>query len=511
MNKTIKILTLLMASFAFVLGTAFASPITVEDVSVQSSNGNYVVLVTMNNQNAATGTFVEPRVTINELGTSKLLGVEKVDQTGSEVFTYDLRDVTDSFGLLKQGETYTLTVEADGTAKSTAFLFGSVKDTTGLGLVFDSIELNSQEVSDITNLQVLNGQTLDVRLVFTATENFDNARLNVFIEGYEHSSIMDSTEIFSVISGKTYVKTLSVNLPADMRFGQDYKLRITGANDLSGLTYKDLDLYVDTQRNRIDVLDLVMTPSSGVEPGQNVIASVRMQNRGQKSQDSVRVSVSIPELNIVESSYVSNLNTNQAVTSDDMLLLIPQTAKAGQYSAVVTLAYNDGYTATSEEFTLNVLSPRVVQEQNLLVSFGNNVDLVAGESTSFEVVVANPNSVAKPISLAPVGVAWANVEVSPSLAMVGAGSDAKFTVTVTPKDSVVGENSFNLAVKEGTNVVSDLSVNTYVEGSSDDLNLTNIVLIALLILAIIILLVLVMTIARRRKDTEEETSSEEYY
>lgn len=124
-------------------------------------------------------------------------------------------------------------------------------------------------------------------------------------------------------------------------------------------------------------------------------------------------------------------------------------------------------------------------------------------------MVANPNSQATPISLAALDAAWADVEVSPSLAMVQAGADATFTVSVTPKSAIAGEKDLVLSVKEGTNTAADLTVNTYVEGS-DELDMTNIILAVLLVIAIIVLLALVVTIARRKGDNNPE-DTEEYY
>ena len=510
--KSTKTLIWVFMSFLALFGVAFASPITVSDLSIQEDNGDYVLIVSMENSNTASGIYSEVEFTIEELGTTKNVGVVKVDTNDTAVFSYNLRDVTDSFDLLQKGETYQVTVSTDGGSDSEAFLFGSEQDTDGLGLILEEVSVNNNDVNDVDTLQVMNGQTLDLSMRLSALESFDDARITVFVEGYEHSPITASTEIFSVVEGKTYIKSLSIDLPKDIDNMQDYILRIVGANDLSGITYKEYTLYVDTQRHRVDVLDLVLTPSSGVEPGQNIIANVRMKNRGQKSQDSVKVNIAIPELGVSESSYVSNLNSDEVATSDDMLLFVPESAEAGSYEVAVTLSYDDGYTSSTQTYSLNVLSAKSVQDKNLLVSFKNNVELMAGDETSFEVVIGNPNENSKPISIVPLELAWADVEVSPTLAMVKGGDSATFTVKVTPKDAASGEKDLTLVVKEGANTVNEFGVSTFVE-PSDQIDWLNVVLVVLLILAIIVLLALVITIAKRRndKDDEEVSSSEEYY
>lgn len=520
MKQIVKLFAMMFVALV-ALGTAYASPINVESLNVeQVQNGDYVVLVTLENINASTGTASKLFFEIEELGTEKDMGFFEVgNDTVVESFT--LQEVTDNFNSLKKGTTYTLTARTgDGSMLTTAFLFGSNRDTEGLDLIIEDVEVNNNDVTNLDSLQVLNGATLNIDVRFSALETFDDARLMVFIDGYEHASLVGSTDIFLAQEGVTYVKSMTLNLPADMDSQKEYRLRITGANDLSGLTYKELTLFVDTQRDRVDILDLVLTPSSGVEPGQNIIANVRMKNRGQQDQDSVKATVEIPRLGVSESSYISNLNPDEVATSDDMLIFVPEDAAPGQYEALVTLSYDDGYTRTTESFSLNILAPRTVQEQNLIVSYKENIELMAGEATSFDIVIGNPNDESKPISIATAGAAWADVDVTPGLAMVQGGADATYTVTVTPRDSVEGERSLTLIVKEGTDQVSELTVSTYVEAKVEEgLNITNIILAVFLVIAIIVLLILIVAIARRKNTEENETveyddantSSEEYY
>lgn len=513
MKNLMKNLTIMIFAFAMLVGAAFATPITVNDVNIQEVNGEYQVVVSLDNANVAAGVKTDLSFTIEELGTTKNLGNYNVDSNSTEVFTFNLKEITDSYNVLKKGNSYQVTVSSDENSMTKAFLFGGEKTTSGLNLIFDNVKVNSQDIKGDL-LQVINGETLNIEMRFSALGDFDNSRIMAFVEGYEHAPLVASTDIFSVKEGVSYVKTLSIPLPSDMNSEQEYKLRITGANDLSGITYKDYNIYVDTQRDRVDTLDLVMTPSSGVEPGQNIIANVRMKNRGQKSQDSVKVSVEIPELGVKESSYVSNLNSNEVATSDDMLLFVPEEAAAGQYKVLVSLSYDDGYDVSTSTYNLNVLAPEKVAEKNLLVSFKNNVELKAGVAKTFSFVVANPNSESKPISIADEENSWADVEISPSLAMVKGGESETFTVTVTAKSAIEGEKELPLLVKEGANVVSEVTVSTYVDKSSDDsINWVNVGLAVLLIIAIIILLALVIAIARKRGDNEDEevSSSEEYY
>ena len=75
---------------------------------------------------------------------------------------------------------------------------------------------------------------------------------------------------------------------------------------------------------------------------------------------------------------------------------------------------------------------------------------------------------------------------------------------------IAGEKELNILVKDGADVVSELKVDVYVEGSNQ-LDWMNVLLVVLLVVAIIVLLTLVISIAKKKSDSNEDSSSEEYY
>ncbi len=509
MNKLFNLVAItFVAVLASISGAFSADTISVTDLSISEESGEYVAVVAL--ANTVGDEYTRLTFSIDELGISDETSIIEVPvNTTRQLFDTNLNDVISDYDSLEKGETYTLTVTSEsGSSKQVSFLFGTERETES-NVVVEGIEVNGIEVLNSDVLSVENGDVLEVQLEVYAYETVDKARFEILVSGYEHRSLYTvSQDPIKLVEGTKRYVTLSLELPSDMDSQEEYTLEIRGRDDASELE-KEYTLYVDTQRDRVDITDLVITPSSGVEPGQTVIAEVRMKNRGQKNQESVWVNIAIPELGVSESSYVSNLGADEVATSDDMLIFVPETASAGEYDVVVTLEYDDRYDASSEVYTMTVLSPMMVAEENLIVSFNNNVELVAGESKTFNVVVANPNAESTPISLGSLDVAWADVEIAPSLAMVQGGADASFAVTVTPKSAIAGEKELVLSIKEGTNSASEISINTYVEGS-DDLDMTNIILAVLLVIAIIVLLALVVTIARRKGDNNEE-DTEEYY
>lgn len=501
------------------LGTAYAN-ITVESVNVQEVNGEYVATVLLENANTSLG--VDARLSFEVSG---IVSQEYVTvNTASSTQSFELVDVLSNYDDLVVGNSYVLTVSAENSSDSEPFVFGTIAEDSGLPVSITTIRVDGTTLLDSSSLSVDNGDVLEIQVSYLGQKDADNARFRAEIEGYEHSTITDATNLFSVVKGVSSSKALTLRLPSDMESQKEYILRIYGSNDLSGLTYKEYSLYVDTQRHRVDISDLVMSPETGVEAGQAVIANVRVTNRGQKVQDSVKVVIEVPQLNIRASSYVSNLDIGEAITSEDMYLGVPTDARAGVYTANVFTQYNDGYTQSQATFDFVVLASSDAGNDRLIISADADSKIVAGETSTVQIVVGNPSSQSKAISVVPTNMDWATVDVDPSFGMVQAGADKSYNVKVTPYGDVRGTQTLGLLIKEDNVVIQELSIPVVFEESAKEeksgFNWLNVVLIALIVLLIIVLLILLISLLKGKNNEnnnnvyvndEEHDSADEYY
>lgn len=519
MVRSLKFLVMLMVAILS-LGAVSADPITVESVNVQEVSGEYVATVLLENENTSSGVDTLLSFDVNGVVSSQYVTVD----TASSTQSFELVDVLSNYDDLVVGNSYVLTVSTDNSSDSEPFVFGSISEDSGLPVSISSIKVDGSTLTDYSSVSVDNGDVLEIQISYLSQKDADNARFRAEIEGYEHSTITDATNLFSVVKGVSSSKTLTLQLPSDMESQKAYILRIYGSNDLSGLTYKEYSLYVDTQRHRVDISDLVMSPETGVEAGQAVIANVRVTNRGQKVQDSVKVVIEVPQLNIRASSYVSNLDIGEAITSEDMYLGVPTDAGAGVYTANVYTQYNDGYTQSQATFDFVVLASSNAGNDRLIISADADSKLVAGETTNVEIVVGNPSSQSKAISVVPTNMDWAAVNVNPSFGMVQPGADKSYNVKVTPYEDVRGTQTLSLLVKEDNVVVKELSIPVVFEDSKEDskegINWLNIVLVVLIVLLVIVLLVLLISLLRGKNteqnnnvyvNNEEHDSADEYY
>ncbi|MFT4243942.1 MAG: hypothetical protein ACMXYB_00615 [Candidatus Woesearchaeota archaeon] len=425
----------------------------VTSLNVQEVNGQYVATVTMQNENVSSGVFTDVFFEVEGVVTRQSVTVDQA----TSIQSFKLRDVLSNYDSLVVGNSYRLSVEVGNTSVNQSFIFNTIAEESGLPVSINSVEVNGLKLNDFSSLSVQNGGTVYITISFVGQRDADNAGFKADIQGYEQVILQDSTNLFRVRQGVASSQTLSINLPADMNSQQEYILRVYGSNDLSGLTYREYSLNIESSQNSLQITDLTLNPSTGVEPGQAVIANVRVNNRGQQNQGTVKTIVEVPELNIRAESFLTNLNVGEARTSEDMYLGVPRDAEPGIYTANVIIQYNEGYTQSKAEFDFVVLMSRETNN-NLIISVGDIENLKAGITTSFDVIVVNPTLQTKTIRIT-TDSELATVDINPTFSSIQPGSDRTFNIEVTPNSEIKDNQNIVLYVKDANTVIEEIIIN----------------------------------------------------
>jgi len=109
--------------------------------------------------------------------------------------------------------------------------------TTQVSASSDNYNIDNVRVDDIdadgATVYVERGEEVPVEVWIEATGDKDNVRVKAEIDGYEHGTISDRTDIFEVESGVSYKKTLYLTIPSDMDASETYTLtvRVSDKND----------------------------------------------------------------------------------------------------------------------------------------------------------------------------------------------------------------------------------------------------------------------------------------
>ncbi len=392
----------------------------------------------------------------------------------------------------------------------------------------DAVEVDGFELSTSeTNIRDMErGKEFTMKVKLTGNAQSKNVEIRAFVSGFDFSDkepISDSTSPFDVQAGVSYVKSLSLKLPE--RADEDnYRVRVVVAGrDTDDITM-NYRIKVSASAHDVAIKDFVVTPEE-VQPGRAVLATVRVKNVGQKTEDEVTIKVSIPELGVTAApDFVDSLESDKSATSEEFFLRIDPCAKPGTYDVKAEVTFKEGDESVSSRQPITVTQGGTCQSRPSVVSGGDVTvygsepqNIEVGETGSYSVTVSNRGASTKIFSLSAAGADWASVKFSPgSMVTVKAGDTQAVVAMVTPNNNAAeGANAFTIRVKDQSgDVVKDLQLSANVAGNggadvSDLVQLLQWGLIALIVVLVVV--GLVVAFRRMKGPRENEDGTQTYY
>lgn len=242
-----------------------------------------------------------------------------------------------------------------------AFVLMLVMATSAMALelTIDRVELDDHELSAnaVNRLDVERDKNVEVEVTFTPTEDLKNVEIMALISGYEYNSdsrIVDVTPLFDADKDVKYRKTLSLALPDDVD-EDNYRLRIMVTDRDGEHLVQDFSLKLDVPRHELKVRDVVLFPGSTVTGGDLALATVRLENKGEKDEEDVKVAVYVPELKLSATDFIEEVESEEEVETEELLLRVPKCAEAGSYAWKVVATYDEGRRTVSKDGSLTVL------------------------------------------------------------------------------------------------------------------------------------------------------------
>lgn len=231
------------------------------------------------------------------------------------------------------------------------------------------IYANGKNVLDIER-----DEKFTLKLEMISSADVDDVEVRAFISGYEYSDVSDISARagpFDFSKDVTYVKKLTLSLPNDLPV-DDYKLRVFVADRFGNERVYRYDLSISTERHDVRVDDVILSPGSTVEAGQALLATVRLENFGEKDQDDVKVTVSIPQLAVSGSAYIEEVEADETEQTEEMFLRLPKCAEAGQYELHVKAEYNNGRDFSEKTMVVTVLENDACEVAAPVIVIENN-------------------------------------------------------------------------------------------------------------------------------------------
>ena len=381
---------------------------------------------------------------------------------------------------------------------------------SALPATIEQVELDGTTLSTgaSNQLSIERGQTYELRVRLTATDRIRNAEIRAFISGYEFSdidSLDERTPVFDADQNVTYVKRLNVRIPDEL--DQDsYKLRVIISDRFGDELTSVYNLQIDAPRNALKIEDIILNPSNSVRAGSSLLARVRVENKGERDQEDVRVSVTIPELGVSGTQYLSEIKSDDQEETEEILLRIPRCAKPGTYDAQIDVEFSNRHRKASERRTITVLADETCSDNanaiaSPLSNGANQVQTVtAGDTATFPLTVTNPTRSSKTFTVSVPVTDWASVTITPTSTLVlPAGQSQTVSVNVHVDDNADGGAHPLVATIANGNAQSQTTLTTAVIAQGGMRTAFTIVLVILLALLVILCIIIAVAYSREKK------------
>lgn len=347
----------------------------------------------------------------------------------------------------------------------------------------DSVKVDNDELSATGVLNVERGETLDIKVVFTALQDDEEVELEAFLTGYDGPRISDVEYVDEVNNGSTYVEKLSLTLPSDMDQIEQYSLRIRVSPRSGAPVDAQFELQIEAVEHAFTIKDVVFSPGQTVEAGKALLTTVRVENLGDEDdQDGIKVQVSIPELGLQAVDYLDEVDEDDSTSSEELYLRIPTNVATGDYQAVVKVWYNDMDDSVSETYSLHVVNNELqaaapvqpVEPSKTIITVGPEVQQVtAGQGGAvYPVTLTNVAGPAKTYVISVEGYqAWGTARVDPSNVLVVQSGETKAAyVFVSANEAVSGQQTFAVKVSSNGESLKELVLSANVASAAPVVN-----------------------------------------
>jgi hypothetical protein len=388
------------------------------------------------------------------------------------------------------------------------------------------IEGSTYDASSIVPLD--RGDKLDVSFdIKTGDFDLTDTEIEVKVATYGHSDKEELTKSIGPVNmrgNRTYPQHVTMELPERMK-SKIYVLSIIVYNSDYSTTVFDYKFEVEDKESQVVIRDVTFSPENGVKSGRALLATVRIKNYGQNTEDSVKVSIVVPALGISASDYIDDIDSGDTESSEELFLRIPETAQPGNYPAVVEAVYNDGDDKTTMNSEITVLQdvsvPAASQDASVVSGETNPQTVKVGSIASYPITIANNGVTAKTYAITVSPVDWATFQINPSnLVVVDGGQTKILYLYVTPKTGSEGDRAFVVNVRSGDSLkqvalqASVVSAGTDAQPSTSEgwaglKKSLQIGLIVLVVLLFILGLIVVFNKLTGPKDEDEEEEDED--
>lgn len=400
------------------------------------------------------------------------------------------------------------------------FLVLAAIGASALPLTVEKVEVDGTTLqpNEQTKLNVERGDEVEVDVYFTATENIPNMELLAFVSGFEYNDVTPTSDQigpFDAEANTRYHKTLKVTFSDE--FQEDsYKLRIILSDRNGDEVLSNYNLKIDVPRHQLQIQDVILNPELSVKAGSALLAQVRLENKGEKEENDIKVTVTIPELGVSATDYVEDIeDTDDSEETEELYLRIPACAKPGIYNVEVTTYYAKETVKTIKQIQVTegdtcdeIAGPKTT------ITIGKQLETVTqGETAIYPITITNNQKQAKSYTVTIDTDAWAtDVRLTPaSTVLVGAESSETIYIHATADSSALGAKTVTAKIStEGKELKQVILTANVMKKPTSWLRL-GLEAVIVILAVLIILVAVIVGYFKLKDDSEEEPKAKTYY
>ncbi|MFC1732670.1 hypothetical protein ACFL6I_20395 [candidate division KSB1 bacterium] len=409
-----------------------------------------------------------------------------------------------------------------------------------LNVVWVKVDGDIVENGDEIRLSLERNEEIEIKIELMALADIEDVAMEAEIYGDDHYQIDDQTETFDVVNQTLYIKTLNLKLP-DIMDRDEYDLRVTVAPRTGAVKTYNYLLRIDAQEHQMIIKDVTLNPENEVKAGRALLSVVRVRNVGEKTEDSVKVKVSIPELGISAVDYIDDIEPDDSVSSEELYMRIPSGAESGTYTVKIDVEYDEGFETERQTLSIDVVGEssdnggdsddpgdngQTPSDKTTITVGSQTQDLKQGEGgVIYPITLSNEGSNSKTYTIGVAGTdTFAEVRVSPSTLVVVEGGETEtvYIYLTARESSQVGSYTFSVDVSSNGDSLKQIPLNANVvegDGSTAEgwdsvkkgLQIGLIILIVLLVILGLIIAFSKMKGGDEDEDDEGEVTGQTYY
>lgn len=371
------------------------------------------------------------------------------------------------------------------------------------------VTIDQVKIDDVfasaNEVAVVAGETITVKVMFTALQSASDVKLKLELEGAKVSEEA-ITAPFTVEKGKEYSKTLTLTVPYELQDEVSDELTLDVKVWNGDFRTESNQISLNVQRPSYNAQIMSIDSAQSVEAGKVLAVDVVLKNTGYGRLDDVYVTLKINTLGLERSSYFGDLVSVESKYDADtvtkrFLLEMPSDAKAGAYTLEVK-AYNNDFSVSQSK---QVAVRNEFLNDAIAVDFKKSGSV--GSETEFELVVANPTDKLRIFRIVTESNGDLTTSSSAQLVSVPAGETKTISVTATPESK--GDYTFNVHLFAGEQLVDTVKLEVLAEGRSAGSSS----IVALTIILVIIFLVLLGALfaLMKKNPKQSEEFGESYY